>query len=145
MQHEYAAGAILYTIDNGVVKFILVEESDGHIGFPKGHIENGETDEVCALREIWEETGIHARPEEFEFLESGSDHCTHYDYYCLKKKVPLEEVVLQPEETDDVCWVTYEEIHTMIQRGQICKVIANQFLRQEPMLKARTGQTAQNG
>ena len=60
MQHEYAAGAILYTIDQDVVKFILVEESDGHIGFPKGHLESGETDEICALREIWEETGIHA-------------------------------------------------------------------------------------
>ena len=60
MQHEYAAGAILYSIDNDIIKYILVEESDGHIGFPKGHLEIGETEELCALREIWEETGIRA-------------------------------------------------------------------------------------
>lgn len=60
MTHEYAAGAILFTTVNGTIVYILVEESDGHIGFPKGHLEVGETDEICALREIWEETGIKA-------------------------------------------------------------------------------------
>ena len=58
MKHEYCAGAILFTVINEEIKYILVEESDGHIGFPKGHLEPGETDEICALREIWEETGI---------------------------------------------------------------------------------------
>ena len=58
--------------------------------------------------------------------------------------MPLESVVLQPEETDDVRWVTFDEIHTMIERGQICKIIAAQFLRREPMLRARSGQTARN-
>ena len=107
-----------------------------------GSVQAGEESLQAIVRELREETGIHAEPEEFEFLESGMDHCTHFDYYCLKKKVPLESVVLQPEETDDVRWVTFDEIHTMIERGQICKIIAAQFLRQEPMLRARSGQTA---
>lgn len=110
-----------------------------------GSVQAGEDSLQAIVRELREETGIHAAPEEFEFLESGLDHNTHYDYYCLKKKVALEEVKLQPGETDDVRWVTYGEIHHMIETGMICHVIATQFLRQEPMLLARTGQPAQNG
>lgn len=110
-----------------------------------GSVQAGEDSLQAIVRELREETGIHAAPEEFEFLESGLDHNTHYDYYCLKKKIALEEVILQPGETDDVRWVTYGEIHHMIETGMICHVIATQFLRQEPMLLARTGQPAQNG
>ena len=110
-----------------------------------GSVQAGEDSLQAIVRELREETGIHAAPEEFEFLESGLDHNTHYDYYCLKKKVALEEVKLQPGETDDVRWVNYGEIHHMIETGMICHVIATQFLRQEPMLLARTGQPAQNG
>lgn len=110
-----------------------------------GSVQAGEDSLQAIVRELREETGIHAAPEEFEFLESGLDHNTHYDYYCLKKKIALEEVELQPGETDDVRWVTYGEIHHMIETGMICHVIATQFLRQEPMLLARTGQPAQNG
>ena len=109
-----------------------------------GSVQAGEESLQAIVRELREETGIHAEPEEFEYLESGMDHCTHFDYYCLKKKVPLEAVALQPEETDGVRWVTFDEIHTMIERGQICKIIATQFLRQEPMLRARSGQNARN-
>ena len=109
-----------------------------------GSVQAGEESLQAIVRELKEETGTQANPGEFEFLESGMDHCTHYDYYCLKKKIPVEEVVLQPEETDDVRWVTFDEIHTMIREKQICKIIATQFLRQEPMLRARSGQTAQN-
>lgn len=103
----------------------------------------GESSIQAIVRELYEETGILADASEFEFLGSGMDHCTHYDYYCLKRKLPLEQVVLQPGETDDVRWATYEEVHRMIEAGMICKVIAGQFLRQEAMLQARSGQSAQ--
>ena len=103
----------------------------------------GENSLQAIVRELYEETGIRAEASEFELLGSGKDHCTHYDYYCLKRKLPLEQVVLQPGETDDVRWASYEQVHQMIEDNMICKVIANQFLRQEHMLRARTGQSAQ--
>ena len=40
--------------------FCLVKHADGHWGFPKGHKEEGESDEGAALRELREETGIGA-------------------------------------------------------------------------------------
>lgn len=102
-----------------------------------GAAQAGETSRQAIARELFEETGIRALEEEFEFLESGKDRSVHYDYYCLRKKIPLEKVILQPGETDDVKWVSYAKVHDMIQSGQICKVIATQFLHQEPMLRQR--------
>ena len=46
--------------------------------------------------------------------------------------------MLLPGETDDVKWVTFDEIHEMIRQKQICSIIAKQFLRQESMLKQLT-------
>lgn len=57
--YEKSCGAVLYTEDEGVRKYILITNISGHIGFPKGHIEYGETEKQTALREIYEETGVH--------------------------------------------------------------------------------------
>ncbi|MBE6982416.1 MAG: NUDIX domain-containing protein [Ruminococcaceae bacterium] len=102
-----------------------------------GAVQAGETSLQAITRELREETGIHAAPEEFELLESGRDKNCHYDFYGLHRDIPIEQVVLQKGETDDAKWVTLDEIHEMIRDNQMCKVIARQFLRQEPMLKER--------
>lgn len=47
------------------------------------------------------------------------------------------QVKLQPGETDGFQWVTFARVHEMIAQKQICKVIANQFLRQEAQLLER--------
>ena len=57
--YEKSCGAVLFTEQGGERKYILITNISGHIGFPKGHIEYGETEKQTALREIYEETGIH--------------------------------------------------------------------------------------
>ena len=102
-----------------------------------GAAKAGETSLQAIARELFEETGIRAAEEEFELIGSDRDKNIFYDFYCLKRQTPLTEIVLLPGETDAAKWVTLEEIHRMIEEKQICKVIANQFLRQEPELKSR--------
>ena len=102
-----------------------------------GAAKAGESSRQAIVRELYEETGIRAAEEEFEFLSSDRDRSAFYDFYCLKRSVPSEEIVLLPGETDAAQWATLEEIHGMIEKKQICQVIANQFLRQEPELKKR--------
>jgi mutator protein MutT len=102
-----------------------------------GAAKAGETSLEAIVRELYEETGIQASAEEFELLETCQDSITFYDHYCLRRATPLSDIVLLPGETDDVRWATFEEIHHMIQRRQICSIIARQFLRQEPLLKSR--------
>ena len=107
-----------------------------------GAAQAGETSLQAIVRELREETGIEAAPEEFQIMCSDRDRTTHYDFYCLRRAVALKDIVLLPGETDDVMWATFDQVHEMIRDRKICRVIANQFLRQEPVLLAR--QTAQD-
>ena len=102
-----------------------------------GAAQAGETSRQAIVRELFEETGIRAEEADFEYLTSDRDKNTHYDFYCLRRALPREQVVLLPGETDDAKWVTFDQIHEMIAQKQICGVIARQFLRQEALLRAR--------
>ena len=106
-----------------------------------GAAKAGENSRQAIARELFEETGIRAGEEQFELLDHDRDKNTHFDFYCLKAQVPLTQIVLLPGETDDAKWVSMDQVHEMIARREICQVIANQFLRQEPELRKR--QTAQ--
>lgn len=64
MNYEYSCGAVVFTRIDGVPHYLLVRAKDqpqGCHGFPKGHMEPGETEEETALREIFEETGVRVR------------------------------------------------------------------------------------
>ena len=102
-----------------------------------GAAKAGETSRQAIVRELFEETGIRAVEEEFELIGSDRDRNAHYDFYCIKRQTPLEEIVLLPGETDGVQWATMEQVHQMIQSGQICRVIGRQFHRHEQFLLER--------
>ena len=102
-----------------------------------GAAQAGESSRQAIARELFEETGIRAEEWEFELLGSDLDHNTHFDFYCLKRNTPIEEIVLLPGETDGAQWVSMKQVHQMIQNGQICRVIGRQFHRQEQDLLKR--------
>lgn len=58
MTHEKSCGAVVFTRVDGQPRYLLVSNLEGIWGFPKGHVEPGETETETALREIREETGL---------------------------------------------------------------------------------------
>ena len=100
-----------------------------------GAAQAGEDSLTAIRRELWEETGICAQPEEFELLDSTRDKVNFYDHYCLKRAIPLEDLNLLPGETDAAQWADFDQIHAMIRTGEICEIIAQQFLSLESALK----------
>ena len=102
-----------------------------------GAAQVGETSRQAIVRELFEETGIQAKEEEFELLGTERDRCTFYDFYCLKRQVKLKDIVLLPGETDDVMWATFGKVHWMVRTGKICKIIGHQFHKQEKELRLR--------
>lgn len=58
---EKSCGAIIYKEENRELKFLLVHQHNGHFSFPKGHMEENETEIETALREIKEETNLDAK------------------------------------------------------------------------------------
>jgi 8-oxo-dGTP pyrophosphatase MutT (NUDIX family) len=102
-----------------------------------GAAKAGETSRQAIARELFEETGIRAEEAEFEFLRSVQDKTCFYDHYCLRRQVPLEQIVLLPGETDCAQWASFQQVHTMIQNKEICSIIAQQFLEEEESLQKR--------
>ena len=53
-----AGGVVFRRADDGAIRYLLIKDSYGHWGFPKGHLEQGETPAEAAARETTEETGL---------------------------------------------------------------------------------------
>lgn len=58
MYDEKSCGAVVFTRQQGKNQYLLVQSINGHYGFPKGHVEPGESERETAWREVWEETGL---------------------------------------------------------------------------------------
>lgn len=57
---EKSCGMIVFKREDDL-KVLLVHHNKGHWGLPKGHVEENETEEETAIREVFEETGINAK------------------------------------------------------------------------------------
>lgn len=138
--------------DYGLVVCVWVYDGAGHLLLTRrakgksfhgtwensgGAAKAGETSRQAIARELYEETGIRAEEWEFEFLYTERDRNTFYDFYCLKRCVPLEDIVLLPGETDAAMWAGYGKVRWMIRAKKICHIIATQYQRQEAALKKR--------
>ena len=99
-------------MDQGRRKFLLIRNRrSAHWGFPKGHVEPGETSEQTAIREVLEETGLH--------IKILPDFVKKSDYTIqgkIEKSVQIflartEETnyTLQEEEIEECGWFTYEK------------------------------------
>ncbi|HAV11533.1 MAG TPA: diadenosine tetraphosphate hydrolase [Candidatus Moranbacteria bacterium] len=55
---EKSVGAVIFREEGGEKKFLLLKYRSGQWDFPKGHVDEGETEKETLAREIREETGI---------------------------------------------------------------------------------------
>lgn len=59
--YEYSAGVVVFKRTRRGLRYLVIRSCAGAYGFPKGHIEAGESEREAAVRELYEETGIKAR------------------------------------------------------------------------------------
>ncbi len=84
-----------------------------------GSVLAGETSLQGAIRELKEETGLTAAPEELTFLYRSKLPDSFMDVYGLRRDFPIGEVTFQPGETDGAKWFPYEEWEKLARAGAV--------------------------
>lgn len=63
-RYEKSCGALIWRRRHGCYEFLLLRQKrSGSWSFPKGHMEAGETELICAAREVQEECGMSLHPQ----------------------------------------------------------------------------------
>jgi bis(5'-nucleosidyl)-tetraphosphatase len=117
MLYEKSCGAIVIRKFHGNTELLLIKnKSAGHWSFPKGHVENGESEIETATREVKEETNIDV------IIDSSFREVITYS----PKKDTIKEVVYfmarakntncmpQLEEVSNVAWVALDRVTTLL-------------------------------
>ncbi|MCI7351988.1 MAG: NUDIX domain-containing protein [Ruminococcus sp.] len=128
---EKSCGAIVYRRHHGNLEILLIKHvNSGHWSFPKGHVEEGETEVETALREVKEETGI-----DIIIDPTFRETVTYFPrkdtqkvvvYFIAKAKnfeyVPQEEEIAQIKWVD-ICHatsvLTYENDKTIVNKAKL--------------------------
>lgn len=136
MYDEISIGSVLYILDtNFNVNYLILNYSYGHWDFPKGNIENGESELDTIKREIMEETGI----TDINFIDDFRQQIS----YKYKKKFKLvnklviyyivetksNKVVLSFEHVN-FAWLNYNDALNRLSFDNSKKILknANEFL-----------------
>lgn len=85
---ERSAGAVVFYPTPDGPEYLLLRYGGGNWGFPKGHVEAGETDVQAAQREVAEETGIEiAAQRRLDGFEDDTDYRFRRGHTLVEKDV----------------------------------------------------------
>ena len=124
MANEKSCGAIVFTHENNVRKYLIlcgVGIYQGYFGFPKGHMEEGETEQETAIREVKEETGLDVvLREDFRTVD---EHALAREGRPNDKKTNVyflgdfhdQELVAQKSEVSEIRLLNYHEAMKVLQ------------------------------
>lgn len=110
--YEKSCGGIIFYKSKQNTKILLVKNNNGRYwSFPKGHIEDGESEQETAIREIKEETGLDVT------LVDGFREISEYcPFGKIRKRVVFflaraftDNVRIQEEEIDSYIWVDLQQ------------------------------------
>lgn len=139
MVWEKSCGAVVFTRVGNEIKYVLAQNLEGVYGFPKGHVEHGETEQETALREIWEE--VHLKPTIMDGFRVTSE-------YALPNKVDVskqvvfflaefenQEIRAQQEELSSAPLVSFSEAMDLLQHEANRKILkdADDFLHRKEL------------
>ena len=141
MKYQKSCGAVLFTRSNNDIYYVIIRSISNEYGFPKGHMEPGESEKDTALREIFEEVGLrpvigdHFR-KEIQYLYPGKPDVTKISVYFLAE-FSNQDFTLQPEEVLEVKLLPYEEARCILTFQETKNILDNvhSYLTNPALLK----------
>ncbi len=112
IKEEKSCGCIIINEN----KVLLVKQTEGHWGFPKGHVEQGETEVQTAIREVKEETNIDVEVKEDKRYEEEyypEENIKKQVVYFLAKNITTN-IMPQQSEIQEIKWVPLNEAENVI-------------------------------
>ncbi|MGE4319819.1 MAG: NUDIX domain-containing protein [Acholeplasmataceae bacterium] len=113
MTKEISCGIVLYKYAQNQRYFLMIKQKNsGHFGFPKGHLESGESKKKTAIREVKEETNLDAfiiGNYYFKTTYSPKENVSKDVYYYLGK-VYDGELFKQEQEIDEIFWILEKNV-----------------------------------
>ncbi len=151
MPTEKSAGAVLYKIEKDRINYLLLhKKKTPHFNeswdFPKGNVEEKETEQDTARREIKEETGIL----DLSFMHSFRETLTFFYMRGSERVFKIVNVflckanesgIILSKEHDSYKWCTYEEAINLASYKDSKEVLrkANNFIQRRPKIETFTG------
>ena len=124
MANEKSCGAIVFTYVNDVRKYVIIRGTgayQAYCGFPKGHMEAGETERETAIREVKEETGLDVvlydefrTVDEHMLVREGRPNDKKMNVYFLAEYRD-QELCAQESEVSKIVLMDYNEAMCSIQ------------------------------
>ena len=110
------AGSILVNVETKKIALVYRRDKDGGLSFPKGHLEEGETLEECAIRETEEETGrknhIVEKLEIINYITSKGEAVELHFYLCIDDGKTDKKIA--EEDKEETIWVQLDEIESKV-------------------------------
>ena len=133
--YESSCGAVVFRDIKGEILYLLIKNKrSSHWGFPKGHMEPGETKEDTAKREVLEETGIHVKLiDGFECVSKFKiQNKIQKNVYVFVGTTQDTSISIQTEEIEDFIWLTYERALSLLKFDNDKDILtaANNFLNE---------------
>ena len=134
MNYEKSCGAVVYTCIDGIIKYALVQQLEGFYGFPKGHMEPGETERETVAREIYEELGL--KPAILDGFRAIDEHVIPNKKNTMKQIIYFlaeyssQEIKFRKNELLSAPLVTFEEAMDLFEYESSKRILrdANEFI-----------------
>lgn len=116
---EKSCGCVVVNDD----RVLLIRQKDNSIGFPKGHMEIGETEIETAIRETREETGL-----DVNIISTKKYKIKYYvdeiilkevTYFLAKPVNPNSKIIVQKSELIDVNWFIKDDVGNFLTYEQL--------------------------